>query len=107
MQKKENGQKKIPQISSGSKFDSQVSCDNTAFEYIYSQQLTFHSLSSFTSRKSSSHLKSILNEDSKEISPTILASSLSLPSHKYTHTLLRVGATIAQLLENSIPIIQN
>lgn len=84
-----------------------MSCDNTAFECIYTQQLTFYSLSSFPSLKSSSHLKSILNEDSKEITTTTLASWLSLPSHKYTHTLLRVGATIAQVLENSIPIIQN
>lgn len=84
-----------------------MSCDNTAFECIYTQQLTFYSLSSFPSLKSSSHLKSILNEDSKEITTTTLASWLSLPSHKYTHALLRVGATTAQVLENSIPIIQN
>lgn len=99
--------KKIPQLSSASKFDSHVSCDNTAFECIYSQQLTFYSVSSSPFLKSSSHLKSIWNEDSKEITTTILASWLSLSSHKYTHTLLRVGATTAQLLENSIPIIQN
>ena len=92
--------KKVPQISSGSKFDSQVSYNKAIFECIYSQQLTFYSLSSLPFLKSLSHLKSILNEDSKEVTTTILASWVILPSHIYTHTLLRVGATIVQLLEN-------